>query len=117
MFVPGEEIYALFAVFVALTLMLISAVSTTRSVEGAGIGMRMDSLADSFADSLVKRCVLQDGGFDLGRLGNMTLENGNRVEVAGRDYGGIPPGNVSIYVSKRLVFVDGEPTVLVVRMW
>jgi len=117
MFIPGEEVYALFAAFAALALIMLNVVSASRWMENAGMDLRLSSNADGLADMIAKKWVGSDGNLDLSRVSSANLTGNVQVKVGTQAFGAIPPSNESLYVSRRVVFVQGRPVTMDVVVW
>jgi hypothetical protein len=117
MFAFGEELYAIFAVFLALTLILLQNLWITQQVSSKAIDARLALVADNTADLIAKKYVGPDGNLDVERLSNLPLSPTMQITLGATTYGATPPSNASIYVSKRLVFVNSVPESLVVKVW
>jgi hypothetical protein len=112
----AEESLSLLITFLAVILLFTSFFMLNRRTDSDIADERMYLVADNIADSIVKKYVDSKGNVDLEKL-NSTIRDNVEVMVSGAHFGGYVPDNVNVYSVRRLVFVNGQPSQMEVRVW
>ncbi|NYZ76229.1 hypothetical protein H0N98_03190 [Candidatus Micrarchaeota archaeon] len=112
----AEESLSLLMAFLATILLFSSFFILNKRTYTDIADERMFLVADNIADSLVKKYVDSAGNLDLTKL-NATIKDKVEVAVGGAHFGSSAPDNVNVYSVRRLVFVDGQPSQMEVKVW
>jgi hypothetical protein len=112
----GEEFLSLLVFFLASLLLISNFLMLNRKVSSGLIEERMQLVADNIADYIAKKYVDSDGNLDLNKL-NITFRRNVEVRVGAVVFGEKAPEGVNLYMVRRLVFVEGEPAIMEVRVW
>ncbi len=105
-----------FVAFLAVAMLISSALRFDEHWSQRMVWERKQIEADTLADTVAKRLVDGGGNVDAGALAKSEKENAE-IMLGTERYGAAPPDNVSLFYVRRLVFVDGNPTVMEVRVW
>lgn len=112
----SEGALSLLITFLASILLFSSFFMLNRRTDSDLADERMYLVADNIADLIAKKYVNSAGDVELGRL-NSTIRDNVEVTVGGVHFGKPAPDNVNVYSVRRLVFVDGQPSEMEVRVW
>jgi hypothetical protein len=112
----GEEAFSLLLSFLAFILLFSSFFMLNRRADSSLLDERMYLVADNIADSVAKKYVDSRGSVDLVKL-NTTLKDKVEIIIGGAHFGKSAPDNVNVYYVRRLVFVNGQPSQMEVRVW
>lgn len=112
----GEAVLSAFVAFLAAAMLISAALRFDEHWSQRMTWERKQLEADALADTIAKRLVDGGGNVDAGALAKSEKENAEIVLGTER-YGTAPPANVSLFYVRRLVFVNGEPSFLEVRVW
>jgi hypothetical protein len=111
-----EEALSLLMAFLALILLFLSFFMLNSRSNSDLLNERMYLVADNIADLVAKKYVDARGNVDFARL-NTTIKDNVEVTVGSAHFGKFAPDNVNVYSVRRLVFVDGQPSQMEVRVW
>lgn len=112
----GEAVLSAFIAFLAVAMLLSFALRFEEHWSQRVVWERKQLEADALADMIAKRLV--DGGGNVDASALAKLEKGNAEILLGTaTYGATPPSNISVFHVRRLVFVDGKPALMEVRVW
>jgi hypothetical protein len=112
----NEEALSMLITFLAVILLFSSFFMLNRRADSDLIGERMYLIADNTADLIAKKYVDSRGNIDLAKL-NTTLRDNVEVTVGSAHFGRPAPDNVNVYSVRRLVFVNGQPSQMEVKLW
>ena len=112
----GEEFLSLLMYFLAFVLLTSNFFMLSKRTNSDLLNERMQLIADNIADSIAKMYVNSQGNVDLVKL-NITLRDKIEVRVGTTHFGKVAPDNVNVYTTRRLVFVNGQPSLMEVRVW
>jgi hypothetical protein len=112
----AEESFSLLLAFLAVILLFLSFFMLNRRAYSDIADERMYLVADNTADLLIKKYADSRGNLDLTKL-NATVRENIEVTVGGAHFGGSAPDNVNVYSVRRLVFIDGQPSQMEVKVW
>jgi len=111
----GEEFLSLLAAFLAFMLLLSNFIILNKRSSSI-LNERMQLVADNIADTIAKKYVDSEGNVDPNKL-NVTLRDKIEVRFGTAHFGGNSPDNVNVYSARRLVFVNGQPLLMEVKVW
>ena len=98
-------------------LLLVSLIIKTDEHFSRSLAWRQkEEEAYALSEVIAKRLAAPDGSLDVGALSHISRNN-SQVRVGNYTFGPAPPENVSVFFSRRVVFVDGKPEILEVRAW
>ncbi|MEM3555296.1 MAG: hypothetical protein QXF56_01050 [Candidatus Micrarchaeia archaeon] len=112
----GEEFLSFLVFFLASLLLISNFLLLNKKINSQLIDERMQLVADNIADYIAKKYVDSEGNVDLEKL-KVTFRKNVEVRVGGVLLGEKAPDGVDIYAVRRVVFVEGQPAIMEVRVW
>lgn len=111
-----EAVLSVFFAFLGVALLFSSAVQTSNGLSQRMTQAQKQSETDALAEFICVSLVDGEGNILLDAATRIA-QNNTRITIGNQTFGARPLGNSSVFVSRRLVFALGSPTVLEVSKW
>jgi len=107
---------ALIIMFIAVSIIVSNLFIFDHSANEAAKAVRAEWNGDSTADMIAKQYVDAHGNVDLGLL-DRELPGTMEISLASARFGATPPVGTNLYVSRRIVIVNGTASLMIVGTW
>lgn len=99
------------------TVLILSLISESGMHFQQGIQwMKKGNDAHALSDLIAKRLAGPDGSLNSDALEGICPGN-SHIRAGGMEFGSFPPENAPVFFFRRIVFIEGRPEVLEVRLW